>query len=87
VQGENISRGPRASGGTARRLRRNTHAPLSPEAQAALSRPCMQTGSRITLKEGECSSHPGRLYTREQLDSTGSFDVAEALRKLDPSIF
>jgi hypothetical protein len=62
-------------------------APLSPEAQAALSRPCMQTGSRITLKEGECSPHPGRVYTREQLDSTGSFDVAEALRKLDPSIF
>ena len=43
------------------------------------------TGSRIKPKEGECRG-PGRTYSREDLDRTGAFDTAEALRKLDPSL-
>mgnify|MGYP003579749262 FL=1 len=29
---------------------------------------------------------PGRSYTREQIDRTGQTDLADALRRLDPSI-
>jgi hypothetical protein len=43
------------------------------------------TGSRIRPKEGECLG-PGRSYSRDDLDRTGSFDAADALRKLDPAI-
>jgi len=29
---------------------------------------------------------PGRSYTREQIDRTGQTDLADALRRLDPSV-
>jgi outer membrane cobalamin receptor len=56
---------------------------------------CIQeTGSRIVAArnarsksdEKECVATGGRVYTREDIDSTGSVDIKDALRKLDPSI-
>lgn len=53
-----------------------------------------QTGSRIIATRHlrsrddarECIDSNGRVYTRADLDSTGSVDLADALRRLDPSI-
>lgn len=52
-----------------------------------------QTGSRIVAarnksKDGEkdCVAAGGRVYTRADIESTGSTDLADALRRLDPSI-
>lgn len=59
------------------------------------------TGSRITSRSAEkadanaatarksrtCNNGAiGRAYTRDDLDRTGEIDLADALRKLDPSI-
>jgi len=53
-----------------------------------------ETGSRIVAthnrnkkSEQECVSAAGRVYTREDIERTGSADVRDALRRLDPSIF
>jgi hypothetical protein len=48
------------------------------------------TGSRIQRKDeqgkpDECRG-PGRTYTQEDLQRTGDFNAADALRRLDPSI-
>ena len=56
------------------------------DTQVATNEPCIKTGSRIAVKDGDCSPHPGRTYSREELDRTGAFDVAEALQRLDPAI-
>ena len=65
------------------------------EEQWFADRNCMrQTGSRIVARhnaqrdntERRCVSANGRVYTREDLRSTGVVDLGEALRKLDPSI-
>lgn len=53
-----------------------------------------QTGSRIVAArnarsrsdEKECVNAGGRVYTREDIESTGSVDLMDALRRLDPSI-
>lgn len=46
-----------------------------------------QVGSRTdTRKERKCIGMNGRAYTREDLERTGEVDIADALRKLDPSI-
>lgn len=53
-----------------------------------------ETGSRITAArnarsrraEQECVTGGGRVYTREDIDRTGSADIRDALRRLDPSI-
>lgn len=34
----------------------------------------------------ECANAPGRVYTHEDLERTGSSTTADALRHLDPSI-
>lgn len=56
---------------------------------------CMrETGSHIaalrradTKAERErCVASNGRVYSREDLDSTGRVDIGDALRALDPSI-
>jgi len=44
-----------------------------------------ETGTRIKPKEGDCVG-PGRTYSRDELDRTGAFSAAEALRKLDPAL-
>jgi len=54
-----------------------------------------ETGSRITAArnarsrraEQECVNGGGRVYTREDIDRTGSVDLKDALRRLDPSIY
>lgn len=65
-----------------------------------IDRNCLQqTGSRIvaryntsrstrarTDKGKRCVAAFGRVYTREDIDMTGEIDLADALRKLDPSI-
>ena len=53
-----------------------------------------QTGSHVhaIVRAGrkgsavECVNAPGRAYTRADLERTGALTVAEALRRLDPSI-
>jgi hypothetical protein len=68
--------------------------------EAAIDRTCLRsTGTRIAPrartadgaidangKRPRCVSANGRVYTREDLDSTGAVNVAEALRLLDPAI-
>ena len=56
------------------------------------ARYCLRhTGTRIDLRrhdgaEQDCVAAGGRVYTRADLERTGEIDIAEALRKLDPSI-
>lgn len=63
---------------------------------SAADRFCIrETGSRVTANrnarskraEQECVNGGGRVYTREDIERTGSVDVKDALRRLDPSIF
>lgn len=42
--------------------------------------------SRDGRKFDDCVNASGRVYTREDLERTGSSTTADALRKLDPSI-
>jgi len=44
-----------------------------------------ETGSRIQPKPGDCIG-PGRTYSRDELERTGEFTSAEALKKLDPRL-
>ncbi len=51
------------------------------------SKYCVQdTGSHIRPKQGECLPVPGRSYSREDVENTGSVSNSDALRRLDPSI-
>lgn len=53
-----------------------------------------QTGSRIIAnrnarskdERAECVASGGRVYTREDIERTGSTDLQDALRRLDPAI-
>ena len=53
-----------------------------------------QTGSRITAARNarsksdqkECVAAGGRVYTREDIERSGSVDLQDALRRLDPSL-
>lgn len=65
------------------------------ESRKADDRFCIeQTGSRITAarnarSRGEqkaCTDAGGRVYTREEIERSGSADLRDALRKLDPAI-
>lgn len=56
---------------------------------------CIQeTGSRIVANRNarsanerkECVAAGGRVYTRDDIRRSGSTDLADALRRLDPSI-
>lgn len=47
------------------------------------------TGSRLIRADRQgrkCAPVGGRAYDREDLDSTGAVDLADALRRLDPAI-
>lgn len=75
---------------------------LAADAEPEIDRNCLQqTGSRIVsrynakrsaratdkpAKGKRCVAAFGRVYSREDLDRTGEIDIADALRKLDPSI-
>lgn len=48
-----------------------------------------ETGSHISSRNKHkkaCNNAIGRSYTREDLDRTGTTDLADALRRLDPAI-
>ena len=47
-----------------------------------------QTGSRIRQRDAKsaCNGQLGRSYTKDELDSTGHTDLADALRALDPAV-
>lgn len=52
-----------------------------------------ETGSRVVASRNrnkksdeECVIGNGRVYTREEIERTGSVDIRDALRRLDPSI-
>lgn len=53
-----------------------------------------ETGSRIPMAsrvsgkrdQRRCTGANGRVYTREEIERTGEVDLADALRRLDPSI-
>ena len=52
-----------------------------------------ETGSRVVATrnrnkraDDECVNANGRVYTREDIERSGSVDLQDALRRLDPSI-
>lgn len=52
-----------------------------------------ETGSRVVAtrnrskkSDEECVAASGRVYTREDIERTGSVDIRDALRRLDPSV-
>lgn len=64
-------------------------------AAAEVDRFCLkETGSRIPVasrasserEHRRCTGANGRVYTREEIERTGEVDLADALRRLDPSI-
>lgn len=66
------------------------------EHDAAIDRFCLQhTGSRIVStrnartreRQKQCVAVNGRVYSREDIRSTGEVEISEALRRLDPSIY
>ncbi|MCK9194128.1 MAG: hypothetical protein M0P19_09690 [Nevskia sp.] len=59
----------------------------SKAAEAEKKPNCLQeTGSRIRRSGKGCVPFAGRVYSREELESTGRNQTADALRLLDPSI-
>jgi len=64
--------------------------PEAPLAQSLTSEKpnshCLQSGTRIRLDADQCSSASGRTFSQQELEQTGEIGLAEALRKLDPSI-
>lgn len=58
-------------------------------AKEAKAEPCKNTGSRINRKDvDKCeklSASPVRKYSAEEIQMTGEMNLADALRKLDPS--
>lgn len=73
-------------------------AATAPAAQDETKRPdlndrtCLrETGTNIrsrstSSRDRKCIGANGRAYTRDDLQGTGEVDIADALRKLDPSI-
>jgi len=66
-------------------------AATSPATQQRVPRPgdrnCIQsTGSLIPAKPGTCLPVPGRSYSHQDIQNTGSPTLGPALRELDPSI-
>ena len=79
----------------------NTDARFDANATPQIDRNCLRhTGSRIVARDNttrsargrndklgqRCVAASGRVYSRDDLDRTGEVDIADALRKLDPSI-
>ncbi|MBA4286673.1 MAG: hypothetical protein C0434_14190 [Xanthomonadaceae bacterium] len=55
--------------------------------QEASSTTCLrETGTRIKLRSGQCATASGRVYSTDDLRSTGQPTVGDALRQLDPNI-
>lgn len=69
----------------------DTLASKTTETEPALraERHCIRhTGTRLKVrdKNGCIATAPGRSYSRDDIERTGETDVADALRRLDPSI-
>lgn len=60
---------------------------LTSAAKARTSPDCLTSGTHIRLQPGQCAASTGRVYTRDDLDRTAAFDMGEALRLMDPTIF
>jgi hypothetical protein len=56
--------------------------------EATNDRHCLrETGSHVVSKDQKsCVSANGSSYTKEDIDRTGTTDLADALRRLDPSV-
>jgi hypothetical protein len=51
-------------------------------------RNCLRsTGTRIVLRQKQCLTSPGRVYTQDDIQRTGAITPGGALRLLDPSAF
>jgi hypothetical protein len=58
-------------------------APQVADAKPAEPANCLRyTGTRIPIPEGRCVAYAGRVYTAEQLRSTGAPSVPDALNVL-----
>jgi len=44
-----------------------------------------ETGTRIPVSQSDCTG-PGRVWTNQDVKSTGATDAAQALRQLDPTV-
>lgn len=64
--------------------------PIDAKKELANGNCLRQTGSRISPRADKhgrkCVNAPGRSYSKDDLDRTGATDMAEALRRLDPSV-
>lgn len=71
---------------------------MASQGMGEIDRYCVKhTGTRLMVEDDRadktrtfrdaCVDAGGRVYTREQIESTGEVDLADALRKLDPSIY
>src|SRR5437762_656120 len=61
--------------------------PQQPHAVPDASSVCPQdTGTRLPRQAGDCLSSPGRTIGGKDLRTAGTADVAEALRRNDPSV-
>jgi hypothetical protein len=58
----------------------------APAAKADGETTCMVTGSRIPRKGRDCALTFGRTYSQQDLQRTGRFNNAEALKALDPAL-
>ncbi len=55
-------------------------------ASRALPAGCVSdTGTRIPVSQSDCTG-PGRVWTDQDVKSTGATDAAQALRQLDPTV-
>ncbi|MDQ3287969.1 MAG: hypothetical protein M3Q42_06845 [Pseudomonadota bacterium] len=66
-------------------------AEASADAESLARLNCLRhTGTRIAQRnrpgDKPCVPRNGRVYTRDDIDSTGAVELSEALRMLDPSI-
>lgn len=62
------------------------------KAKPAFDNNCLRyTGTRIQQRDKNgkpvCNPVPGRAYSKQDIDRTGEIDLADALRKLDPSVY
>jgi len=58
-----------------------------PASNEGVKRTCMHyTGTRLNMKPDQCSTSPGRSYSKEDMDRTGHSTVSGALRNMDPTV-
>jgi len=62
---------------------RQTGSRIVPRANSTRAR---TASNRDEMQARQCIAANGRVYSREDLERTGEVDIADALRKLDPSI-